>query len=76
MHGGLIGGMSIHRKDETHRLKNVPFELPRRTGVVGFNEGEGNRDHFWEAVVWRGLEYWSVRLGWFEDSQDRERRRR
>ena len=46
MHGGLIGGMSIHRKDETHRLKIVPFELPRRTGVVGFNEGEGNRDHF------------------------------
>jgi len=29
VHGGLIGGMLIHRKDQTHRLKNAPFETQK-----------------------------------------------
>ena len=33
--GGLTGGMSIHRKDQRHKLKIVPFELHRRIQAFG-----------------------------------------
>ena len=33
--GGLTGGMSIHRKDQTHKLKIIPFELHRRIQTFG-----------------------------------------
>ena len=83
MLGGLTGGMSIHGKDQRHKLKIIPFELHRRIQAFGTLG-----THYATVVGGPAIEYGShgqcqvtggheglATLGGWEN-QDQSRRRR